>query len=157
MTSKQFDVEQRTRQSASDTGRNLLLAVVPAGGGRRWSVGPAGEAVVDAVDELERGRECYARRAWMDTAGALAREAPPGLRTKQVAPRARDLSQDRRSSRPERLPQDRRLDPRRGDAVRHGERARRMGRTPDGAARGSLLASCQTGTPGGLRSQGGMR
>jgi hypothetical protein len=33
MTSKQFDVEQRTRQSASDTGRNLLLAVVPAGGG----------------------------------------------------------------------------------------------------------------------------
>lgn len=63
MTSKQFDVEQRSRQSASDTGRNLLLAVVPAGGGPRRSVGPAGEAVVDAVDELERGRGCYARRA----------------------------------------------------------------------------------------------
>jgi hypothetical protein len=62
MTSKQFDVEQRTRQSA-DTGRSLLLAVVPAGGGPRRSVGPAGEAVVDAVDELERGRGCYARRA----------------------------------------------------------------------------------------------
>jgi hypothetical protein len=179
MTSKQFDVEQRTRQSASDTGRNLLLGwCLRAGGGGGASVrlgkpwmdtaralaweAQAGRLDADAVTAIVEAAGQRATRLERQ-AGLTERKAQvismlaPGLRTKQVAPRARDLSQDRRSSRPERLPQDRRLDPRRGDAVRHGERARRMGRTPDGAARGSLLASCQTGTPGGARSQGGMR
>jgi len=32
----------------------------------KCSTGPVGVAVVNSIDELERGRESYARRAWMD-------------------------------------------------------------------------------------------
>jgi hypothetical protein len=126
---------------------------------REAQVGRLGIDAVTAIVEAVGQRAPRPERP----AGLTEREAQViamlarGLRTKPVAPRGRDLGQDRRPPRPERLPQDRRLDPRRGDAVRDGARARRMGRTPDGAAPGSLLASCQTGTPGGARSQRGMR
>ena len=62
--------------------------------------------------------------------GMLAR----GLQTKQVARAPRDIEQDGRPPHPERVPQDRRIDPGRSHCVRDGTWAGRLGRTPDGAA-----------------------
>jgi ATP/maltotriose-dependent transcriptional regulator MalT len=39
----------------------------------RFFTGPVGVAVVDAIDELSRGREFYARRAWVDAYQSLSR------------------------------------------------------------------------------------
>lgn len=41
--------------------------------GPRRSTGPIGVAVVDTIDELDRGRKSYARRAWMDAYELLSR------------------------------------------------------------------------------------
>jgi DNA-binding CsgD family transcriptional regulator len=48
----------------------LLLG---ARSGPRRSTGPIGVAVVDTIDELGRGREFYARRAWVDAYKSLSR------------------------------------------------------------------------------------
>ena len=112
---------------------------------RRWSRRPA-----SAPPRLERPAGLTEREA--EVVAMLAR----GLQTKQVARHARDLGQDGRPPRPERLPQDRRLDPGRSDPVRDGARARRMGRTPDCAtARSALSVVALDDPPSATRSEGG--
>ena len=87
------------------------------------------EAAGQRAPRLERPAGLTEREA--EVVGMLAR----GPADQAGRARARDLGQDRRPPHPERLPQDRRLDPRRGDAVRDGARAGRMGRTPDWCGR----------------------
>ena len=79
-----------------------------------------------------------------EVVGMLAR----GLQTKQVA-RALGISgEDRRPPHPERVREDRRLDPRRRDPVRDGAWPGRMGRTPDSAAESSAMTSFFAARPG---------
>ena len=96
-------------------------------------------AVVEAIGlrapRLERPAGLTERET--EVVAMLAR----GLQTRQVAPQARDLGEDGRSPRPERIRQDRCVDPCCGDAVRDGAWPPRMGRTPDWAAARRALGS----------------
>ena len=100
---------------------------------------PAGDADRASV-RVDRagGRGHLPARAWpADEAGGA---------------RAGHLGKDRRPAHPERLRQDRRLDPGGGGRVRHGARPRRMGRTPDcplpvARSLGDKQATVQGGTP----------
>ena len=93
------------------------------------------EAAGQRAPRLERPAGLTEREA--EVVAMLAR----GLQTKQVA-RALGISvEDRGPPHPELVPQDRRLDPCRRDAVRHGARPGGMGRTPDCPAGCAFLAS----------------
>jgi len=78
------------------------------------------------VPRLERPAGLTEREA--EVVGMLAR----GPQTKQIA-RALGISVKTADRHIERLPHDRGFEPGRGDAVRHGTRARRMGELPLGA------------------------
>ena len=119
------------RRRASPRGERR--AARPRRGDRRRSRPPG-----NAAPRLERPAGLTEREAEV-IAHAGARAADQAGRT-----RSRHLGQDRRPSHPERLPEDRRLDSRGGNPVRHGARARGMGRTPDCPAGGPLLASSLT-------------
>ncbi len=73
--------------------------------------------------------------------GAGGRTAGPWAADQADRPSARHFGQDRRPAHPECVRQDRRVQPSRGGAVRHGARAGRMGRTPYGSGRPTLIAS----------------
>ena len=109
----------------------------------------AGRLDADAVDRGDRGGRpagAAARAAGrahgreVEVVAMLAR----GRQTKQVAARVRDLGQDRRPPHPERLPQDRRLDPRGGDPVRDGAWSGAWGELPIARAGRALVASAST-------------
>ena len=122
------------RPARARAGGEELAAEASAGRLDPDAVAAVVEAAGQRAPRLERPAGLTEREA--EVVAMLAR----GLQTKQVA-RALGISvktADRHIQNA--YAQDRRLDPRRGDAVRDGARARRMGRTPDCAADGALLA-----------------
>ncbi len=100
---------------------------------RRGRRGAGGGGAAGAADQASCGSD-RARGRGGGAAGARSADQAGSAC-------AGHLRQDRRPPRPERLPQDRRVDARRGRGVRDGARAHGMGRTPDWQPRRSLVAS----------------
>ena len=90
------------------------------------------EAVTAVVEAAGRSAPRLKRTGRTHRARGAGRDAPrTRLHDQAGGTRTRNLQQDRRPPHPERVRQDRRLEPCSSDPVRHGARPRGMGRTPD--------------------------